>query len=77
MGLKQEIDKVIADLERQGVNSNTHYHTTVGLGDVIETTLQKFGVTEERFKNWFGLKECKCKKRKQWLNGVLSWKMRN
>ena len=77
MGLKQEIDKVIADLERQGVNSSSHYHTTVGLGDVIETTLQKFGITEERFKNWFGLKDCSCKKRKQWPNGVLSWKIRN
>lgn len=77
MGLKQEIDKVIADLERQGVNSSSHYHTTIGLGDVIETTLQKFGINEERFKNWFGLKNCRCNKRKQWLNGVLSWKIRN
>ena len=47
MGVKQEIDKVIADLERQGISSSSHYNTTVGLGDVIETTLQKFGVTEE------------------------------
>lgn len=77
MGAKQEIDKVIADLERQGINSSSHYQITVGLGDVIETTLQKFGITEDRFKNWFNLKGCGCKKRKQWLNGVLSWKIRN
>jgi hypothetical protein len=32
------------------------------------------GITEEKFKQWFNLDECNCSKRKQWLNGLLSWK---
>jgi hypothetical protein len=44
-----------------------------GLGDVIELTLNKFGITQERYKSWFGLEECDCEERKQWLNGLFSW----
>jgi len=46
-----------------------------GLGDVVEEVLQKFGITEERFKEWFNLKECGCTERKKWLNGLFSWKV--
>ena len=43
--------------------------------EVVEDVLKKFGVTEDRFKLWFNLKECNCTKRKKWLNGLLSWKV--
>jgi hypothetical protein len=46
----------------------------VGLGDIVEKALQSFGITEEKFKEWFHLKECNCSKRKAWLNNLFSWK---
>jgi hypothetical protein len=45
-----------------------------GLGDVVESVLTNMGITQERFKEWFSLKECNCNKRKQWLNNLFSWK---
>jgi hypothetical protein len=75
--VKQEINQVIADLEKQGIDVNAYLDgpnaERTGLGDVVEKTLQKFGITEDRFKKWFGLKECGCSKRKKWLNGLFSW----
>ena len=76
--IKHEMSRVIQDLEKQGIDVNTHLDgpnaERIGLGDIVENTLQKFGITEERFKQWFGLKECGCSKRKKWLNGLFSWK---
>lgn len=76
--MKHEMSRVIEDLEKQGIDVNTHLDSPnaerIGLGDIVENTLQKFGITEERFKQWFGLKECGCSKRKKWLNGLFSWK---
>jgi hypothetical protein len=74
---KAEMDTVIKDLEAQGVTINTKEGEITGLGDVVESTLQKFGITEERFKEWFNLKECNCSKRKKFLNSVFSWKKKS
>jgi len=71
--IKSDINKVIEDLEQRGINFNTDEKDVVGLGDVIEETLSKFGVTEDRFKEFFGLRECNCSKRKKWLNNLFSW----
>jgi len=73
--IRQEMDKVIQELESKGVNYNSTEQQVVGLGDVVESTLQKFGITEERFKNWFGLQECNCSKRKKYLNNLFNWKV--
>ena len=70
---KQELDKVIFNLEQQGVTPN-NYEEVVGLGDMVGSTLKRLGITEERFKSWFNLRECNCSKRKKWLNNVLSWR---
>lgn len=76
--IQQEMNQVINELEKRGININSHNEDKiVGLGDAIENVLQKFGITEERFKQWFGLKECGCSKRKKWLNGLFSWKVNN
>lgn len=73
--IKQEMDKVITRLESMGVNKNAHIEKEMtGLGDVVESALEYVGITEERFKEWFNLKECGCSKRKAWLNGLFSWK---
>ena len=72
--IKSEMQPVIDELERQGVSFNDRETEYVGLGDVLESTLQTFGITEERFKAWFKLKECNCNKRKKWLNNLFSWR---
>lgn len=72
----KEMEPVITDLLNQGVTPHSHTSDDdmTGLGDVVEATLTKFGITQERFKEWFNLKECNCTKRKKWLNNLFSWK---
>ena len=72
--IKKEMEPVIQELEKQGVTFNSKEEEFVWLGDVVETTLQTFGITEERFKQWFNLQECNCSKRKKWLNNLFSWR---
>lgn len=73
--IKQEMDKAIKELEKLGINANAHkQENTTGLGDVVESVLKSVGITEERFKAWFNLKECNCSKRKAYLNNLFSWK---
>lgn len=72
--IKEEMDVVITELEKLGVNPSSHLDPNViGLGDVVENVLKTFGITEERFKEFFGLKECNCTKRKAYLNSLFSW----
>ena len=73
MSDNDDIDKVIHDLEQQGVNLN-NYGEMEGLGDLVESALKKVGITEDRFKSWFNLKECNCTKRKQWLNKIFPFR---
>lgn len=72
--IKGEMDSVIKELEKRGVNMNSHKNDMTGLGDVVESVLTTMGITEDRFKQWFGLQECNCGKRKKWLNNLFSWK---
>lgn len=74
--IKTEMDDVISELERRGVTFNAKEAEVVGLGDVVESALQTFGITEERFKSWFNLDECNCTKRKKWLNNLFSWRVK-
>ena len=73
--IKNEMDEVISQLEKRGVKYN-HGDDMTGLGDVVESVLTSMGITQERFKEWFNLKECNCTKRKKWLNNLFSWKKR-
>jgi len=73
--IREEMQPVIEELKMQGVTHNTTPEELerMGLGDVVEQMLNNFGVTQERFKSWFGLKECRCTERKKWLNNLFSW----
>ena len=71
--IKPEMDQVIQELEKRGINPELGPAQVGGLGDLVEATLNKFGITQERYKSWFGLQECNCTKRKKWLNSVFSW----
>lgn len=68
----QLLDEVVGSLQQSGINP-AQDGNNVGLGDVIANTLEKFGVTEETVQHWFGIKECGCKTRQKFLNGVLSF----
>ncbi len=72
--IKKEMEPVIEELEKRGITFNTKEDEYSGLGDVVESTLSSFGITEEKFKSWFNLKECNCNKRKKWLNNLFSWR---
>jgi len=72
--IKNEMDSVISELEKRGIKYNQTESEETGLGDVVESVLTTFGITEERFKSWFNLEECNCSKRKKWLNNLFSWK---
>lgn len=73
--IRKEMDPVIKKLESLGLDPRAHEkEDTTGLGDVVESVLQSFGITEDRFKKWFNLKECGCSKRKAYLNNLFSWK---
>ena len=73
---RNEIDRAIFAMEMEGIHPYTasQQYDEVGLGDMVEKTLSRMGITEERFKKWFNLKECNCSKRKKWLNKVFSIK---
>ena len=72
--IRKEMDEVIKELETKGLNKDSHTESdVVGLGDVVEEVLTRFGITQERFKEWFNLQECGCSKRKAWLNNLFSW----
>lgn len=73
--IQGEMQPVIDALKAKGITHNMKEHELAGLGDVLESTLETFGVTEERFKAFFGLRECNCNERKKWLNGLFSWKL--
>lgn len=77
--IKQEMDQAIKALENAGVGPNAHQNNndTTGLGDVVESVLKSVGITEEKFKSWFNLRECNCSKRKAYLNNLFSWKKNN
>lgn len=73
--IRDEIDPVIKELQELGLKHNDDYDI-VGIGDVVEATLNKFGITQESFKRWFQLSECSCTDRKKFLNGVFHWRMK-
>ena len=71
--IKEDMNRVIQELKSQGVSYDATEDSVVGLGDVVESVLTKFGITQERFKYWFNLKECNCTERKKYLNNLFSW----
>jgi hypothetical protein len=71
--IRPELDQLIEELKTKGIDKDTNPDNVTGLGDIVESTLTKLGITQERYKTFFGLEECGCTERKKWLNGILSW----
>jgi len=55
-------------------NKNPCKSEMKGLGDLVCAALTFFGVTEERWKKWWGLDDCGCKSRRKWLNRIISFR---
>jgi len=74
--IKKELETAINKFNNRGITLNEIPEDldTEGLGDVLESVLTSMGITEERFKEWFNLKECGCGRRKKWLNKLMNWK---
>ena len=68
--LKADGERIIDELESQGVTIETDVERLEGLGDLVHAALKKVGVTEERFKKIMGLKDCNCNKRRKLLNRI-------
>ena len=68
----QTLDEVVGTLQESGIGPDQQ-EITVGLGDMISQALNKVGVTPETVEKWFGIKECGCKQRQKFLNGILSF----
>ena len=73
--IRAEMEFVMQELKEKGVahNATPEELERMGLGDVVEAALNKFGITEQKFKSWFGLQECRCTQRKAFLNNLFSW----
>ena len=68
---KQQLDKFMDEMAKEGVNTDNYNTKKEGLGDLVGNALSKVGVTEETIKKWAGIGGCGCDKRKKFLNKIL------
>jgi len=69
--LKQDGQRFVDELGNVGVTTESDLTKIEGLGDLIHATLNKIGITEERYKEVLGLKECNCNNRRKLLNKLV------
>ena len=68
-----KLDEVVNKLEKEGVNPNDSIQGSPEIGNKVAGILNSVGITPEGVQSWLGIKECGCKKRQKFLNGVLSF----
>ena len=68
-----KLNEVISKLEAEGVKANDTVEGNIEIGNKVAKALNSVGVSAEGVQNWLGIKECGCKKRQKFLNGVLSF----
>lgn len=69
--IKQDGQRLVDELGNAGVTIDSDLNKIEGLGDLIHATLNKIGITEERFKQVLQLKECNCNARRKFLNKLI------
>lgn len=74
MNLKSEADGAIAELQQKGIDMDK---PSEGLGDTIEKTLSKFGITSEKIEKILGGRGCGCSERKKWFNKIFKYRGTN
>jgi len=67
----KQFDKAVTALAEEGITPD---EPSEGLGDTIEKVLQKFGITKKLMANVSGAKDCRCNKRREWLNKIFKYK---
>jgi ABC-type phosphate transport system ATPase subunit len=68
--VKQELQEVVNELKKEGVDLN-NYTQKDGLGDVVESVLNKMGITEEKVQAFMGIGGCGCQEVKKFLNKII------
>ena len=68
-----KLNEVVSKLQTAGVKESDTIEGNVAIGDKVASVLNSVGVTPQNISNWLGIKECGCKKRQKFLNGVLSF----
>ena len=67
----QQFDKATEALADEGIDPS---EPSEGLGDTVEKILKKFGITKKLMANVSGAKDCRCNKRREWLNKIFKYK---
>jgi len=72
---EQLADRVIHEFKADGVDEyvDSHAEDRKGLGDTIEKTFSKFGITSKVIEKIMGTKGCGCNERKNWLNKIFPY----
>mgnify|MGYP003129016748 CR=1 FL=1 len=77
---EDKLDRAIEHLKSQGLSLKKIEEimgiesASRGLGDTIEKTLSKFGITSKLIEKIMGTKGCGCNERKDWLNKIFPYK---
>lgn len=69
--LNNDGQRITDELNEQGISLESDLEKMEGLGDLVHAALNKLGITEERFKEILGIKECNCSKRRRLLNKLV------
>jgi predicted flap endonuclease-1-like 5' DNA nuclease len=69
--IRQDGQRIVDALSNENVTIDSDLVKIEGLGDLIHATLNKLGITEERFKQVLQLKECNCSARRKFLNKLI------
>jgi len=78
--VEKQLDDVISHLEKEeNITLENHAtHEPEGVGDTLHNVFSKFGITEERISEFFGLTQgCGCNKRRQFLNRIFPYRKRS
>ena len=76
---EDKLDRAIEHLKSQGLSLKKIEEimgiesASRGLGDTIEKTLSKFGITSKIVEKIMGTKGCGCNERKDWLNKIFPY----
>ena len=73
MSDESKLDEVVSKLEAEGVNPDDSIQGSLEIGNKVANVLNSVGITPDGVQSWLGIKECGCKKRQKFLNGVLSF----
>ena len=68
-----KLDEVVSKLEEEGINPDDSIQNSLEIGNKVANVLNNIGISPESVQAWLGIKECGCKKRQKFLNGVLSF----